>query len=194
MSKANRMLLVVGVAALCISAFYLGRYAERLRMSASGCSYRAFILEGMLRQLRAGKVPKVGIALETRLDEEVATLARIRRARLPMRAFVPARYREQVEVVLRRFIDYRSTAASKYKGTPLWQIERFEKPTRELLDELESMNEKRTQINALVKSVYEELGGREAPPAPPEDSSKGKPAQSAGTTNNPPDTPAETAP
>jgi len=167
MNRVNRVLLVVGMVTLCVGTFYLGRYSERLRLLASGSSYRCFILEGMLCQLRARKVPQVGLALEMRLDEEVATLARIRQRSLANRVFVPARSRNQVEVVLRRFAKYRTTAGATYEGTPLWQIDRFEDPSSELLDQLERMNEQRSRINALVKSVYAEFVGKEPLPERP---------------------------
>ncbi len=167
MSKLNRILLLVGIVALCMAAFGLGRYAERLKISAVGSSYRAAILEGMLRQLRTRQVTRVALALEMRLDEEVAALARMRKQKLGSLAFVPASRRSHVEVVLKRFVDYRNTMGNDYHGAPPWQIERFENPSRELLDQLEEINRQRSKIDELVESVYDAHGGREeAPPVP----------------------------
>jgi hypothetical protein len=201
MSKLNRILFAIGIIALCMAAFSFGRYAERLKLAATGGSYRAFILEGMLWQLRSRQVPKVGLALEMRLDEEIAALAGTREQKLANRLFVSAENRNQVNVVLKRFVKYRNTAGVRYEGSPLWQIERFEDPSQELLNQLEKMNSQRSRINALVESVYQELGGREeAPPlSAPIRALKpgGKPAEAAAetpVTNNPAKTPAPPAP
>jgi len=152
MSKKQFYIYGIATVLLCIPAFFVGRFSQRLSSATAGASYRAIILQGVLVQIRSGETDRAVQSLDMRLDEDIATLAEIRKySAVVQKLFISSRLSRQADTALSRFIYYRTNVATDYTGVPLLKETGSVK-----FEGCEQVNQNRTRINELVKEVLQD--------------------------------------